>query len=53
MITPCCLCYIIMYNQYLDLIMLGTVQMQVEKWCLSQKKQQNNLHKRTNKMNVR
>lgn len=52
MITPCCLYYRTMYNQYLDLIVLGTVQMQVEKWHLSQKKQINNLHKRTNKMNV-
>lgn len=52
MITLCCLYYRAMYNQYLDLIMLGTVQMQVEKWQLSQKKQQNKLHKRTNNMNV-
>lgn len=36
MITLCCLYYRTMYNQYLDLIMLGTVQLQVEKWHLSQ-----------------
>lgn len=37
MITPCCLYYSTMYSYNLGLIMLETVQIQVEKWCLSQR----------------